>query len=85
MPKTKSFDVESYRNPYESNTEWGMRKKFLLAHHKKLDIDRLICLSNCYVNVEIYGCRYHIKHYLSAYFYKHKMGGFMGNLECLKK
>lgn len=58
MPKNQQFDVESFRNPNESNTEWKMRKRFLLAHHDKLDIDRLVCLANCYVNVEIYGCEY---------------------------
>lgn len=58
MSDQNSFDVESFRNPYESNTEWRMRREFLMAYHDKLDLDRLVCLSNCYVNVEIYGCSY---------------------------
>ena len=51
-----NFDVNSYRNPYESNTEWRMRRRFISAHYDKLDEDRLICLANCYVNVDLYGC-----------------------------
>lgn len=51
-----TFDVEKYRNPNESNTEWKMRRKFLIAHNDKLSEDRLVCLANCYVNVEVYGC-----------------------------
>lgn len=51
-----TFDVEKYRNPNESNTEWKMRRKFLLAHNDKLSEDRLVCLANCYVHVEVYGC-----------------------------
>ncbi|KAH3779398.1 hypothetical protein DPMN_157200 [Dreissena polymorpha] len=58
---SEMFDVESFRNPNESNTEWKMRRKFLLAHHETLDVDRLVCLANCYVNVEVYGCTYPVE------------------------
>ncbi|KAK3593713.1 hypothetical protein CHS0354_013610 [Potamilus streckersoni] len=58
MEKNKRLDVESLRNPFESNTEWRMRRSFLDVHADKFPLDRLICLSNCYVNVEMYGCRY---------------------------
>lgn len=54
-------DVEKYRTEYESNTEWRERKKFLEAHHDKFDENRLICLSNCYLNVKMTGCRYPVE------------------------
>ncbi|WAR31422.1 NKRF-like protein [Mya arenaria] len=55
---SEQFDVESFRNPNESTTEWKLRRQFLLAHNDKLEPDRLVCLANCYVNVEIYGCTF---------------------------
>jgi len=50
------FDVEKHRNPNETITEWKMRRKFIIAHNDKLTEDRLVCLANCYINVELYGC-----------------------------
>ncbi|XP_052093561.1 uncharacterized protein LOC127729728 [Mytilus californianus] len=55
---TKEIDVERLRSPFESNTEWKIRKKFLVEHVNKFDEDRLICLSLCYVNVRQMGCSY---------------------------
>ena len=52
------FDVEPLRHSYESISEWKLRKAFLLEHYDKLDMDRLLCLASCYINVECYGCRY---------------------------
>lgn len=56
-----TFDVETYRTPYESNTEWRERKKFLEAHHDKFEEDRLVCLSQCYLNVRMTSCRYPVE------------------------
>uniref|UniRef100_A0A0L8HDB8 XRN2-binding (XTBD) domain-containing protein n=1 Tax=Octopus bimaculoides TaxID=37653 RepID=A0A0L8HDB8_OCTBM len=50
--------ISKYRNAFESSTEWGLRRKFLKVHHDKFDEDRLVCLSMCYVNIEVYGCTY---------------------------
>ncbi|XP_071155669.1 uncharacterized protein [Mytilus edulis] len=55
---SKETDVERFRSPFESNTEWKIRKKFLVEHINKFDEDRLICLSLCYVNVRQMGCKY---------------------------
>lgn len=52
------FDVESYRMIHESNTEWNLRKQFIMAHHDKFEKNRLLCLSSCFINIECYGCRY---------------------------
>ena len=52
------FDVESYRRTHESGTEWKLRKQFILLHHDQFEHDRLMCLANCFINVQCYGCRY---------------------------
>ena len=52
------FDVDSMRLEHESSTDWKIRRSFLLAHHDKFPEDRLLCLASCFVNIEMYGCRY---------------------------
>lgn len=51
-------EIEYMRTPHESNTEWKIRRKFLDKYYGKMDQDRLIPLSQCYVNVEMWGCMY---------------------------
>ena len=51
-------DIESFRHQHESSTEWRLRKMFLEAHHDKMDMDGLLCLASCFVNVEMYECVY---------------------------
>lgn len=50
--------VEGYRSPYESQTEWELRRGFMIANYHRVKIESLVCLANCYLNVEMYGCRY---------------------------
>ena len=52
------FDVDSMRLEHESSTDWKIRRSFLAAHHEKFPEDRLLCLASCFVNVEMYGCKY---------------------------
>ena len=53
-----NFDVEKYRKAHESNSEWKLRRQFLLDHQQRYELPRLLCLANCFVNVECYGCRF---------------------------
>lgn len=48
----------NYRHQHESNAEWNIRRKFFEKHSQKFPEDRLICLSMCHLNVEVYGCTY---------------------------
>lgn len=49
-------DFEEYHKSYDLH--WDLRKRFLLTHSDKLDEDRLLCLSNVFINVECYGAKY---------------------------
>ncbi|XP_012945521.1 uncharacterized protein LOC101849577 [Aplysia californica] len=51
-------DVESMRDEFESNTEWNIRKRFLANNVDELPMERLVCLSRCFVNMTMYGCSY---------------------------
>uniref|UniRef100_V5IEE8 XRN2-binding (XTBD) domain-containing protein n=1 Tax=Ixodes ricinus TaxID=34613 RepID=V5IEE8_IXORI len=51
-------DIEEYRQPWESNEHWELRKEFLLAHAGKYDENRLLCLAQAFANVELLGCAY---------------------------
>ncbi|XP_062622025.1 NF-kappa-B-repressing factor-like [Saccostrea cucullata] len=50
--------VETFRSPYESNVEWDLRRAFMIANYGTVSNESLVCLANCYLNVEMYGCRY---------------------------
>lgn len=51
-------DIPGLRMRHESNAEWRLREHFLLAHLEKYDQGRLVCLSQCFINVECYGTKY---------------------------
>lgn len=53
-----SEDIESFRQPWESDEHWFLRKKFLTCHWDKFSLDRLLCLAQVFVNVEFLGCTY---------------------------
>ena len=58
MSDATVFNVETYRRTHESGAEWKLRRQFILRHHDQFEHDRLMCLANCFINVECYGCRY---------------------------
>ena len=51
-------DIDRFRTVHESDTEWNLRRDFILAHFDKFDEERIKCLSSCFINVELYGCTY---------------------------
>lgn len=51
-------NIDELRKPYELPHHWQLRKEFIRIHAGKFDIDRLICLSNVFVNVECMGLTY---------------------------
>lgn len=51
-------NIDDYRKPYELPHLWKLRKEFLTIYAEKFDIDRLICLSNLFVNINCLGLEY---------------------------
>lgn len=58
MSFNADWDIEKYREEYESDEHWELRKKFMLTHKNKFPEDRLVCLAQVFFNVEFLGCRY---------------------------
>lgn len=50
--------IEEQRKSYELPHHWQLRKEFLLLYAAQFDIDRLICLSNLFVNITCLGLEY---------------------------
>ena len=50
-------NIEKYRNPYETDKEWKLKKQFIEKYQNKYDENRLLCLAQCYANIETMGCR----------------------------
>jgi hypothetical protein len=52
-----TIDLDKYKNPNETEKEWRLKSQFIEKHKDKLSEDRLVCLAQCYVNIETMGCR----------------------------
>lgn len=46
-------DIDKYRKHWEIDKHWELRKSFLLAHHETIPANRLLCLAQCYANIEV--------------------------------
>ena len=51
-------NIDELRKPYELSHHWALRKEFIQIYSDKFDLDRLVCLSNVFVNVECMGLTY---------------------------
>ncbi|XP_029833046.3 CDKN2A-interacting protein [Ixodes scapularis] len=50
--------VEQYRQRWEADDHWAMRRDFILRHRGAFSENRLLCLAQTFVNIELLGCRY---------------------------
>ncbi|VDP32405.1 unnamed protein product [Echinostoma caproni] len=51
-------EIDEFRKHHENPTEWRIRRVFLEKNLKLLPLERLECLSHCFINVELYGNAY---------------------------
>ncbi|CAG5127141.1 unnamed protein product [Candidula unifasciata] len=51
-------NIDYLRGEFESRREWRLRKQFLEMNYGSLPMDRLVCLSRCFINIIMYGCSY---------------------------
>jgi len=52
-----SWDINLLKTIYESSEHWKFREAFLIANKKKYPRDRLVVLSNIFMNVEFMECK----------------------------
>lgn len=52
-----SLNINNYRGVNDTDKEWQLKKLFIETHQGKFDEKRLICLAQCYANIERLGCR----------------------------
>ncbi|KAF0306151.1 NF-kappa-B-repressing factor [Amphibalanus amphitrite] len=58
MAHPTDWDVEQYRNEHEPPEHWRLCRAFILAHKSDYPEARLVCLAQCFANMEFLGCRY---------------------------
>ncbi|KAJ8683904.1 hypothetical protein QAD02_019696 [Eretmocerus hayati] len=58
MSSIDESNVDKLRSEHECDEHWELRRKFLLAHKDKFPRDKLICLAQCFTNIEFLGCKY---------------------------
>lgn len=51
-------DFERFRQPWEPNEHWAMRREFIRRHWSRFPENRLLCLAQTFVNMELLGCAY---------------------------
>ena len=51
------MSIEKYRRPNETDKVWQLRRIFIENLKDQFHEDRLLCLAQCYANVETMGCR----------------------------
>lgn len=55
------IDFAKFKKPYELPHYWKLREEFLRLYVDKFDTDRLVCLSNIFINAECMGLVYPIE------------------------
>ena len=46
-------EIDKQRKHWEIDKQWNMRKQFLLAHYETIPRDRILCLAQLWVNIEL--------------------------------
>lgn len=52
------WDVDAYKNDYESEEHWELRRSFMMAHKSNFTESELICLTQVFINYLLMGCKY---------------------------
>ncbi|XP_037071074.1 NF-kappa-B-repressing factor-like [Pollicipes pollicipes] len=58
MAHDTDWDVEKYRNDHEPPEHWRLCRTFMEAHKASYPQAQLVCLAQCFANMEFLGCRY---------------------------
>ena len=53
-----SWNVEKYYSQTEPKQHWDLKRTFMEENKEKFNEERLVCLAQTLVNIEILGCRY---------------------------
>ncbi|VVC29736.1 XRN-Two Binding Domain, XTBD,R3H domain,G-patch domain [Cinara cedri] len=53
-----SWDVDKHKGEHENETHWEYRRKFLIMYKHSYPEDRLVGLSQTFINIEFMGCKY---------------------------
>ena len=53
-----SWNVEKYYSQAEPKQHWDLKRTFMEENKEKFNEERLVCLAQTLVNIEILGCRY---------------------------
>ncbi len=52
----EGFDLSKFKSLNDTDKEWQLKKLFMQTYYNRFDEARLVCLAQCYSNIEIYGC-----------------------------
>lgn len=55
---SRNTEIVKYRRHNESDRQWNLKKIFIERYINQYDEDRLLCLAQCFVNIQTIGCRY---------------------------
>ena len=52
-----SWNVDKYFSPTEPNHHWDLRRRFMEENKERYEEERIVCLGQTFINIEILGCR----------------------------
>ncbi|CAF1462290.1 unnamed protein product [Didymodactylos carnosus] len=58
LPNEPLINIERFRSPNENDRQWMYRKLFIETYWNEYNEERLLCLSQCYMNTKCLGCKY---------------------------
>lgn len=58
MEHDTNWDVRKHRNHYDSDEVWELKAAFMEKNRRDIPEERLVCLTQTMVNIEVLGCRY---------------------------
>ncbi|KAI9554268.1 hypothetical protein GHT06_019540 [Daphnia sinensis] len=55
------WDVEKYKNKFEPDEQWELKRKFMETHKHRFSRERVVCLAQVLVNMEFLGAKYPVE------------------------
>ena len=52
-----NWSVKKYFSPTEPQHHWELRRKFMEENKGRFTEERVVCLGQTFINIEILGCR----------------------------
>ena len=57
MAINTNWDLDKYFSPTEPKHHWELRRRFMQENKGRYEENRIACLAQTFINIEVLGCR----------------------------